>query len=167
MSGKVIGKTLPFGYRGNVARTPDCLIQAYCNVGTDPILYGEPVVFDTTYGGVRKITTTDTDNTGIIGIAVRRMGQPHADSAQGWYYAAGEEVDVLVRGTICVELKDATSIAARGALYVANGNNSTTSGDLYAATGSGHAITVPNAYFTVGVVDGNKIAEVSILERKM
>lgn len=168
MSGKVIGKTLDFGYRGTVARTPDVIIQSFTNVGTDSILFGEPVVYDATNGGVRKIKSTDTDNTGIIGIAVRRMGQPYADNAQGWYYAAGDVVDVLVRGTICVELKDATSIAARGALYIANGAaGSLTPGDLYAATGTGHAITVPNTYFATGKVDGNKIAEVTILERKM
>lgn len=166
MAGKAIGKTLPFGYRGSVARTPDALIQAHCNVGDEPILFGEPVVYDTALKGVRKIKTTDTDNTGIIGLAVRRMGQPYADDASGWYYAKGDEVDVLVRGTMTVELKDTASIAARGQLYVANGNNSMTAGDLYCATATGR-VAVPNTYFTVGAFDENKIAEVTILERKI
>ena len=166
MPGVAIGKKLNFGYRGNVARTPDVIIAPYCNVGSDAIPYGVPVVYDTTNKGVRMIGTSDTDNTGIIGIAVRHIGQPHSDSSDGWYYAVGETVDVLLRGSITVELKDVTSIAARGALYVANGNNSTTAGDLYCASGSGK-VQVPNTFFSTGEYDGNKIAEVTILERKM
>ena len=165
MAGKAIGKTLDFGYRGAVSRTPDTLIQAYQNVGEANIQFGEPVVFDATNGGVRKITTTDTDNTNIIGIAVRRMGDPYADNAQGWYYKQGDAVDVLVRGSIVVELKATTSIAARGSVYVANGNNSTTAGDLYCASGSG-LVQVPNAIFSTGKYDSNRCAEITILERK-
>jgi len=166
MAGKAIGKTLNFGYRGAVSRTPDTIIQAYQNVGTDPIQFGEPVVFDATNGGVRKITTTDTTNDGIIGIAVRRMGDPYVDSNMGWYYKAGDVVDVLVRGSIVVELKATTSIAAHGKVYVANGNNSMTAGDLYCATATG-LVEVPNAIFTTGVADGNQCAEVTITERKV
>ena len=165
MAGKAIGKTLGFGYRGNVSRTPDTLIQAYQNVGTDPIQFGEPVVYDATNGGVRKITTTDTTNDNIIGIAVRRMGDPYADNAMGWYYKAGDTVDVLVRGSIVVETKSQTSIAAHGSVYVANGNNSTTAGDIYCASGTG-LVQVPNAIFTTGKYDANKCAEITILERK-
>ena len=165
MAGKAIGKTLNFGYRGAVSRTPDTIIQAYQNVGSANILFGEPVVYDATNKGVRKIGTTDTDNTGIIGIAVRRLGDPYADNSQGWYYKQGDVVDVLVRGSIVVETKSQTSIAARGSVYVANGNNSTTAGDIYCASGSG-LVQVPNAIFTTGEYDGNKCAEVTILERK-
>ena len=165
MAGKAIGKTLDYGYRGTVSRTPDTIIQAYQNVGSANIQFGEPVVYDATYGGVRKIGTSDTDNTGIIGIAVRRLGDPYADNDMGWYYKQGDTVDVLVRGSIVVETKSQTSIAARGSVYVANGNNSTTAGDIYCASGSG-LVQVPNAIFTTGKYDANKCAEVTILERK-
>ena len=165
MAGKAIGVNLDFGYRGAVSRTPDTLIQAYQNVGDDPIQFGEPVVYDATNGGVRKIKTTDTTNTNIIGIAVRRMGDPYADNPQGWYYKAKDTVDVLVRGSIVVELKATTSIAAHGKIYVANGNNSTTAGDLYCATGTG-LVEVPNAILTTGKFDSNKCAEITVLERK-
>ena len=166
MAGKAIGKTLDFGYRGTVSRTPDTVIQAYQNVGSDNILFGEPVVYDATYGGVRKSGTSDTDSTGIIGIAVRRLGDPCADSAMGWYYKQGDTVDVLVRGSVVVETRAQTSIAARGPVYVANGNNSTAAGDIYCASGSG-LVQVPNAIFTTGKYDANKCAEVTITERKV
>ena len=61
MAGKAIGKTLPFGFRGNVARTPDTIIQAFTNVGTDAIPYGAPVVYDATNKGVRAVKSTDSD----------------------------------------------------------------------------------------------------------
>ena len=165
MAGKAIGINLNIGYRGAVSRTPDTLIQAYNNSGSDPIQFGEPVVFDATTGGVRKITTTDTTNDNIIGIAVRRMGDPYVDSPLGWYYKSGDVVDVLVRGSIVVELKATTSIAAHGSVYVANGNNSTTAGDIYCASGTG-LVQVPNAIFSTGKYDGNNCAEVTITERK-
>lgn len=165
MAGKAIGKTLDYGYRGTVSRTPDTLIQAYQNVGSADIQFGEPVVYDATNGGVRKITTTDTTNDNIIGIAVRRYGDPYADNDKGWYYKQGDTVDVLVRGSVVVELKATTSIAAHGSVYVANGNNSTTAGDLYCASGTG-LVQVPNAIFSTGKYDSNSCAEITILERK-
>ena len=165
MAGKAIGKTLDFGFRGTVSRTPDTLIQAYQNVGSADIQFGEPVVYDATNGGVRKITTTDTTNDNIIGIAVRRMGDPYADNDKGWYYKQGDCVDVLVRGSIVVELKATTSIAAHGAVYVANGNNDMTAGDIYCASATGR-VQVPNAIFSTGKYDSNSCAEITITERK-
>ena len=159
MSGKVIGKTLPFGYRGTVSRTPDIIIDPFNNVGEDNIQFGAPVVYDATNKGVRALKSTDAA-TDIIGIAVRRMGQPHADSADGWYYKPGETVDVLVRGSITVELKATTGIAARGQLYV-----DPTDGELTSVSTSN--LAVPNTKFSTGAFDANKITEVTILARSI
>ena len=160
MAGKAIGKTLPFGFRGNVARTPDTIIQAFTNVGTDAIPYGAPVVYDATNKGVRAVKSTDSDATAIIGSAVRHIGQPPADSPSGYYYAAKETVDVLVRGTIVVELKATTGIAARGQVYV-----DPTDGEF--TTVSTSNLAMPNTKFTTGEYDGDKIAEVTILSRSI
>lgn len=157
MSAKAIGKTLPFGYRGAVTRQPDTLIQPYTNVGEDAISYGAPVVYDN--GGVRKIKTGDTADS-IIGIAVRRIGQPYADDASGWYYKTGDVVDVLVRGSIAVELKATTGIAARGKVYADASDGELTS----VASGN---IALPNTVFATGSVDSNNIAEVTVLTRNI
>lgn len=162
MPGKVIGKTVPFGYRGNVSRTPDCVISSFTNVGEANIEFGEPVVFDATLNGVRKIKTTDT--AGVVGIAVRHIGQPYSDDAQGYYYKPGDVVDVLVRGSICVELPTTTGIAARGKVYVSKASDSL--GTILAASGT-NAVEVPNTIFTNGKFDANKIVEVTILERSI
>lgn len=160
MSGKVIGKTLPLGYRGNVARTPDIIIGAFNNVGTDNILYGSPVVYDATNKGVRAVKSTDSTASELVGIAVRHIGQPKADSPSGWYYAPGETVDVLLRGTICIETKAQTGIAARGQVYV-----DPTDGEFTSVSTSN--LAMPNTIFATGAYDANKVSEVTILSRSI
>ena len=160
MAGKAIGTTLPFGYRGNVSRTPDTVIQSYTNVGTDNIPYGAAVIYDATNKGVRAVKSTDSTASDLIGIAVRHIGQPKADAPTGWYYAPGEAVDVLVRGSCTVELKATTGIAPRGQVYV-----DPTDGELTSVSTSNLAL--PNTKFSTGEYDGAKIAEVSILARSI
>ena len=162
MAGKVIGKTLPLGFAGNVSRMSDCVIAPYkYDISHDQdghIVYGEPVAYDTTAGGVRKLTASD-QATAIIGFAVRRLGQPRTDYADGWYYEAGDTVDVLLRGSMSVALEDATGIAPLGAVYV-----DPATGKLYAATATGR-LAVPNAKFGTGAADTNKVAEITVVER--
>ena len=168
MAGKVIGKTLPFGFRGNPSRNPDTLIDSFVNTGSANIEYGEPVVYDPSTKGVRKITSTDTGSVLVIGIAVRRIGQPYADSPSGYYYKQHDMVDVLIRGSVTVELAAATSIAAHGAVYVRNGYGgaSKPAGGIVCASGD-DTVLIPNAVFTTGEYDTNNIAEITILERSI
>ena len=168
MAGKVIGKTLPFGFRGNPSRNPDTLIDSFVNTGSANIEYGEPVVYDPSTKGVRKITSTDTGSVLVIGIAVRRVGQPYADSPSGYYYKQHDMVDVLIRGSVTVELAATTSIAAHGSVYVRNGTGgaSKPAGGIVCASGD-DAVQIPNAVFTTGEYDANNIAEITILERSI
>ena len=159
MAGKAYGKTLPFGFRGAVSRQPDTLIQSYTNTGADNIEFGAPVVFDATNGGVRKIASGD-EATAIIGFAVRRMGQPYADDPKGYYYKKGDVVDVLVRGSMTVELKAVTGIAARGQVYVDPAD-----GELTSVAGSN--LAVPNTVFATGNYDSNNVAEITVLSRNI
>ena len=159
MAGKAYGKTLPFGFRGAVSRQPDTLIQSYTNTGDDNIEFGAPVVFDGSTGGVRKVASGDA-NTAIIGLAVRRMGQPYADDPKGYYYKKGDTVDVLVRGSMTVELKATTGIAARGQVYA-----DPTDGELTSV--STNNLAVPNTKFATGNFDSNKVAEITILARSI
>ena len=161
MPGHVIGKTIPFGYAGNVSRMSDCVIAPYKYDASlsGNIAYGEPVAFDTTTGGVRKLAATDENANVIIGFAVRRLGQPKTDYANGWYYEPGDTVDVLLRGSMSVALENDTGIAPRGAVYV-----DPATGKLYGATSSGY-LAIPNAKFSAGVADTNKVAEITVLER--
>ena len=168
MAGKVIGKTLPFGFRGNPSRSPDTIIEPFVNTGSANIEYGEPVVYDPSTKGVRKIASTDTGSVLIVGIAVRRIGQPYADDPQGYYYKQYDMVDVLVRGSIMVELAAATSIAAHGAVYVRNGSggSSKPAGGIVCASDT-DTVQMPNAVFATGEYDANNIAEITILTRSI
>lgn len=160
MAGKVIGKTLPFGFRGNPAASRDTIIEAFRNVGQVNIQFGAPVVFDATNKGVRALKSTDSDATAIIGIAVRHAGQPYEDSNAGYYYKPNDTVDVLVLGQITVELKATTGIAARGQVYA-----DPSDGELTSV--STNNLAIPNAVFVNGDFDGDKITEIAILKRSI
>lgn len=167
MSGKVIGDKLPRGFAGTPSRMSDCVIAAYNYPATASgnIQFGEPVVFDTTTKGIRKIASSD-ESGAIIGIAVRRMGQPKSDDANGWYYKPGESVDVLIRGSISVPLLNATSIAARGAVYVCNGTGSNRPAGSIVCASNTDTVAISNAKFSTGDVDATElIAEVTLFER--
>lgn len=172
MSGKVIGTTLPYGFRGGVTRNPDNIVSPFHNVGGTPIEYGEPVVFDPEQNGVRRMTAEDSNADNVVGFAVRRMGQPHSDSPDGWYYGVDETVDVLIRGSMTVELAETSGAAARGKVFVCNGSKATESdktraaGAIVASSGN-DAFPIPNVIFATGKYDGNNIAEITILTRSI
>ena len=163
MPAKVIGKFLNYGFPGTPSRMSDCVIAPYgfpvasATTGTQ-IAFGEPVAFDPTLGGVRKVKTGDTADV-IIGFAVRKVSQPHADNATGWYYEPGDTVDVLLRGSMTINVANATGVAPRGGVYV-----DVATGDVYGATGSGR-VAVANAKFAAGNVDSEGVAEITLTDR--
>lgn len=164
MPGKVIGTTLPLGFAGNVSRMSDNVIVPYkydiAHASDGNIQFGEPVALDTTNGGIRKLTADDANGNVIIGLAVRRLGQPKADNANGWYYEPGETVDVLVRGSMSVELHATTGIALGGQVYAIPSTQKLTS----VSTSN---LAVPNCIFGTGVAGTDKIAEVTITKRSV
>lgn len=171
MPGKVIGDKLPRGFAGNPSRMSDCVIAPYNYPATETgnIQFGEPVVFDPTTKGIRKFASTDAAGA-IIGIAVRRIGQPKSDDENGWYYKPGESVDVLLRGSITVPVLDATDIAARGGVYVCTGTaTGRPAGAIVckAATGTGaDTVQIANAKFSNGEIDStDMVAEITLFER--
>lgn len=170
MSGKAIGIRLPLGYRGNVSRTPDTIISPFTNKGEDNIPYGAPVVFDKETKGVRALKSGDAAATApIVGIAVRHIGQPYSDSPEGYYYAPGDVVDVLVRGSIVVELSDTEEIAAQGKLFACDGSHEDHQpGDFVCKAGdNSDTIEVPGAIIATGVTDESNLAEITILTRSI
>lgn len=164
MAGKVIGTSLNFGYPGNVSRVSDTVIMSFPVGGADgtKIKYGAPVAYDPT---TNKIVPVDSNTTAgqIIGFAVRHIGQPYEDSSDGWYYKPGDVADVLVRGSMVVEIGTSTGIAARGQVYV------TKAGVVTSVAGSGDtaALAVSHAIFATGKVDANNTVEITLTERNI
>lgn len=164
MAGKVIGTSLNFGYPGNVSRVSDTVIMSF-PVGGDAdtkIKYGAPVAYDPTTNKILPVSN-DTPAASIIGFAVRHIGQPYEDSPDGWYYKQGDVADVMVRGSMAVEIGASTGIAARGQVYV------TKSGVVTSVAGSDPdaALAVPNAIFSTGKVDANNTVEITLVSRNI
>lgn len=163
MPGKVIGTSLMYGFPGTPSRMQDCVIAPYkYNVANgDPIEFGEPVAFDSTTNGVRKVGSSDTA-TDIIGIAVRKIGQPYADNAEGWFYQTGDTVDVMLRGSITVPVSNSTGIAARGQVYVVK-----ETGGIVCTSGAS-TLAPTNMKFATGNINStDMVAEVTITERNI
>lgn len=46
MKGKVIGRTMTHGYAGDYARQPDMIIDVHALGGTEPVVFGMPLVYN-------------------------------------------------------------------------------------------------------------------------
>lgn len=156
MPGKVIGKTMNFGFPGSITRNPDTIITPYPCAGDD-IQFGDPVVLneDNTVSRVGADATAAS----IIGFAVRTAKQAYDDTGSA-YYREGDAVDVLIRGNINVKVSEGEPVL-RGPVYVRSDT-----GEI-AAEDPGDALVIPNAVFSTGRKDANDVAEVSLLSRSV
>lgn len=161
MAGKVIGKTLSYGYRGNISRVSDSVVMAYPAKGR--IEFGAPVVLNDD-NTVSPVTAAATEPR-IIGFAVREVMQPKENNMEGWYYEEGDTVDVMVRGTMTVEVVGDAAPTAMGAVYVRKAT-----GEIVAAeenSGEVSTLKLTNAIFPTGKKDADGIAEITLTERKI
>ena len=167
MPGSAIGIKLNNGYAGTVSRTADCVIQNRIAKGAD-IAFGQAVILnaDNTF----SIVGENTVAADIAGIAVREVIQANTYNPQSNpNYVAGMPCDVLVRGQCTVKCKRGTPTAG-GAVYVRIKKNVTYAdaniGDFEASDDAGNVISVPNVEWTTGILDENKVAEVTVKTRQ-
>lgn len=168
MPGKVIGKTMNIGYPGSFSRNADCIIAARCVRTEDDlaIRFGEPVILnaDNTY------SRFGADNTAadFVGIAVREVKQATDYYNPAGSYRPGEPCDVLMRGAVCVEVHNGTP-SAGGKVYIRIAENAAYPngiiGGIEAAADGANTIELANVRFTTGNIDGNNVAEITILTR--
>ncbi len=167
MSGKVIGKTLNYGFAGSFARTPDMVIET--RSAESDIKFGDPVIAGTSAGSVKKAdaTITAANFIGIAGSEVK-SAYDYANQGEG-SYKAYDAVPVMQRGSINVVCKNGTP-ALYGAVYVAITTSAFTGaeiGDLLASgTGTENTdfIKLTNAQWG-GEKDANGVAELVLLTR--
>lgn len=167
MPGSTIGIKLNNGYAGTVSRTADCVIQNRIAKGAD-IAFGQAVILndDNTF----SIVGADTTAAKIAGIAVREVIQANAFNPQSNpNYVANMPCDVLVRGQCTVKCKRGTPKAG-DPVYVRIKLNETYQdslvGDFEAADDADNVIAVPNIEWTTGILDANKVAEVTVKTRQ-
>lgn len=162
MSGFVIGKELKKGFAGNVSRSQDALITCFAAKGGE-IGFGDPVVINTD-NTVSKYAKGN-NAAKIIGFAVRAVKQAKDDSGEA-AYKEGEPVDVLLRGTICVQVAAGTPVPG-SAVYIRTGTSEGhTAGSVvsYASTTTGETAKLTNVVFA-SAADADGVAEVTVCSR--
>ncbi len=165
MPGKVIGTSLNLGYPGSFSRMSDCVISN--RTAKDKIPFGAPVVLndDNTYSLFATGNTADD----FVGVAVREVKQQTDFYEVSGIYNKGEPTDVLLRGSVTVEIKNGTP-KAQGIVYIRTALNSSYPnseiGDFEAAADGINTVELKNVKFTTGQIDGNGVAEITILTRQ-
>jgi hypothetical protein len=168
MPGSVVGKSLNLGYAGSISRSADAIIDNRVVKPTDTanINFGDPVVLnsDNTYSAFGATGTA----VAFAGIAVREVKQATDYFAAQGFYAPGQPCDVASRGTLTVKCNVGTPTAG-SAVYIRTTANvaipTGVVGGFESAADGTNTILIPNAKWTTGKLDANKVAEVTLIQR--
>ena len=168
MAGSAIGKSLNFGYPGNISRSADAIIsnRIVRPTDTENINFGDPVVLnpDNTVSAFGATGTAET----FLGIAVREVKQATDYFATQGSYKPGQPCDVAERGTLTVTCNVGTPTAG-GPVYVRIAANAAIPngvvGGFEAAADGANTVQITNAKWKTGKLDANKVAEVTLLSR--
>lgn len=168
MPGAAVGKALNFGYPGNVARSADAIItNRIVKSDSADIAFGDAAILnsDNTYSRFGASGTAAA----FAGVAVREVKQStvYGNNVSGSYKPL-EPCDVIERGTVNVVCTVGTPTAG-GDVYIrvtANGSiPDGVVGGFEAAADSTNTIKITNAKWKTGKLDGNRVAELTILAR--
>lgn len=163
MAGKVIGKAMNFGWAGKITRDADMIIDSRIvsdASGSTAIAFGAPVFLNTD-NTVRNFLSTDSTAAMLAGVAVSGVRQSVNYVTQDAAYLPATQCDILTRGQVMVALPATytTTPTAGGAVYI----DATTGGFTPDATSN-----IATGYkFTTGLVDANKMAEITILTKNV
>lgn len=165
MPGKAIGISLLSGYAGTQSRTADAIIQN--RVAKNNIAFGHAVVLtnDNKWDNVVEGTTAAQ----IAGIAVREVVQANTfDPQSNPDYMAETPCDVMVRGNCTVKCQRGTPKSG-DAVYVRVKANvayqDAVVGGLEATADAENTVQVTNIEWTTGVMDANRMTEITIKTR--
>lgn len=165
---QVIGKEMPHGFAGSYARQPDMIVNTRPAGGTDAILFGSPLKYDSNKNVVLMgASSAAADFVGVAGFEIK-SALTYLDPTGG-QYAAGEPVSVFMRGSINVKCNNGTP-ALGGPVYVrvtANEElpNAPVGGfEAQADETPANTVQLANCEWG-GPADANGIAELVILTR--
>lgn len=165
MPGKVIGRSLNYGFAGNFARNPDLIAVTRPNNSDLDIVFGTPLMADA-LGGVVPVDDTFTVDlfAGITGSAIKTEFSYFDQEDSGGKYAPKEPVTVVQRGSISVICSDGTPIIG-GEVYVRIEKDGTKKiGDFETTSVAGKNVLLTNAQWGSGA-DANGVAELVLLTR--
>lgn len=186
MPGTVIGTQMNLGFPGTYSRNGDCIIEPKLVTAADATgpNFGDPVVLiqnstGGTYSGVPQAITagvtpvmTQGTNGCFAGIAVREVltMTSYIPSPTLGSYLPGQACDVLVRGSVSVQIQNpsATVVKAGGSVFLRKATGTgTVIGALEPAADAGNTVQLTNAYFTTGLVDANNTSEITLITRNI
>lgn len=169
MTGKSIGLSMGFGFAGNVARTPDCIITNKPVLASSAAInFGQPVVLDGTDRYVSPVTTT-LSATNFVGVAISNVKQlpayPASSDGTPGQYLANQPCDVLKRGVVSVLVVHGTPTAG-SAVYARKALNTAfpaeNIGDFRADADGSNTVALTNCVWNTGRMDPNGITELLI-----
>lgn len=165
MPGKAIGISMLSGYAGTQSRTADAIIQN--RIAKSNISFGHAVVLtdDNRWDNVASATTAEQ----IAGVAVREVIQANTfDPQSNPDYMAKTPCDVMVRGNCTVKCQRGTPKSG-DAVYVRVKADATYNdavvGGLEATADAENTVQVTNIEWTTGVMDANRMTEITIKTR--
>lgn len=165
MPGKAIGISLLSGYAGTQSRTADAIIQN--RVAKNNIAFGHAVVLtnDNRWDNVVDATTEEQ----IAGVAVREVIQANTfDPQSNPDYMAETPCDVMVRGNCTVKCQRGTPKSGDAVYVRVKKNNNYVDavvGGFEATADAENTVQVTNIEWTTGVMDANRMAEITIKTR--
>lgn len=167
MAFNVIGKHMPIGLPGQVARESFSVIETHANDATAPVTaYGMPVALASD-GAVRMLTSTDSADA-IYGYSVRpdavQLGGNNPAFSDSGVPDPAQPIDIMIKGYINVKIYGSTEPAFGGTVYarISAGSNSEPVGATEAAPEAGKTRAVPNAIF-MGAIDDYDMAQIRLL----
>ena len=135
--GKVLASFLN-GNPGAISRAVDDIVISRKNGSGGEIAFGAPV-FLKTDGSVQGYTSSITDATKFLGFAVRVPDKTPATYMSNLAsFAANEPVDILVRGSVIVQIETAATPGQQVYIRVSDGKLTTSAGS------SGSTIALPH-----------------------
>lgn len=163
MAFNVIGKTMPVGLPGQVARESYSVIETHANENVTA--YGVPVAL-ASGGAVRMLTSTDTAAS-IYGWSVRpdavQLGGANPVFGDSGVPDPSQPIDIMIKGYINVKVYGSTAPAFGGAVYVRNaaGSSGEPVGAAEAASGTG--LVAANDTIFMGTKDDYDLAQIRVL----
>lgn len=163
MAGKVIGKVMNYGWAGKITRDADMIIDSRIvsdAAGSTAIQFGAPVFLNSD-NTVRNMLATDSTAGMLAGVAVSGVRQSINYATQMAAYEPATQCDILTRGQVMVAIPSTVTTAptAGGKVYL----DTTTLGFTSDATSN-----IDTGYkFTTGLVDANRMVEITILNKNV
>lgn len=158
MPGKVIGKSLNFGYPGQIARTGDEVSRTF-PVKQGPINFGQAVQLNA--DGLLVPFAGE-----FAGVAMRRVKSALAYTGQNLgQYITGDACDILERGSITVHVVAGTAKPGAKVYAYKAASAGKEVGDFAAAADGTNTVELADVKFATAA-DANGVAEIVILNRK-